>query len=73
MIYTIRFYGPDGAFMSNTNIHCKDDAEARQIFDKIKREYTIDLWQGQRMIARATAECQPEAQLLPLRPTYIRS
>jgi hypothetical protein len=71
MIYTIRFYGPDGAFMSNTNIHCKDDAEARHIFEKIKREYTIDLWQGQRMIARADAERQADGQ--PSRTNYVRS
>ena len=58
MIYTVRFYTPAGMLMNTTNMHCTDDTEARQIFDKIKREYTMDLWQAQRLIARAAADRQ---------------
>ena len=56
MIYTIRFYDRADELMNNANIRCRDDAEARHIFDRIKREYTMDLWQGERLIARVPAE-----------------
>jgi hypothetical protein len=58
MVYSIRFYNSAGELVTIMNILSKDDASASDVFDKIKREYAMELWQGNRLIARAEVERQ---------------
>lgn len=56
MLYTLRFYDSVGVLITTMEMVSKDDASASAIFDSIKREYDMELWQGNRLVARADAE-----------------
>jgi len=58
MLYTLRFYDSAGVLVSKMEMVSKDDESAAAIFNSIKREYTMELWQGDRLITRADAERQ---------------
>lgn len=56
MVYSIRFYDSAGDIVTIMNFVSETDASARDIFDKIKREYAMELWHRDRLVARADAE-----------------
>ena len=53
MLYTIRFFDSQRSLASMFNMISKDDTSAIAIFESIKREYAMELRQGERVIAQA--------------------
>jgi hypothetical protein len=50
--YRVYSIGADGHIIRSTPLVCKDDAEAMEQARKIGHEHTLEIWSGERFVAR---------------------